>query len=104
MTALQGEFVGEEHGMLLKPFGVKFWANVAEPNMDDDTITQVTMEHLVHSFRAKDWHLDHLTLLVLEKENRNLMHSSVVASVTPQVLSRRLTNHPTNELVFGGTL
>jgi len=94
-----------ENVSALEPFGLKLYANAADPNYDEDTVTRVTMEHLVHSFRSKDWQVGSLNLMVLEHE-RKLLHESkgnLMEASSPAAM-RWLAQHPVFELIFGGVL
>ncbi|KAL7535234.1 hypothetical protein ACHAXR_006357 [Thalassiosira sp. AJA248-18] len=90
---------------ILEPFGLKLYANVAEPTAFEDTVKRVTMEHLVHSFRTKDYVVDTLDLMVLTEDRHLMRHApGNVASAMSPMTDRWLVQHPVYELVFGGVL
>jgi hypothetical protein len=80
----------------LEPFGLRLVANSAEANYDEEMVTHVTEEHLIHSFRAKGYALEGLKLMALEHERRLLLeHNSGL---------RYLEQVPEYELIYGGVL
>lgn len=74
----------------ITPFAVKLHANHPAPKYDEDTVKEVTMEHLVHSFRNSDggYVLNRLNLMILDPEGER----------------RHLASYNVYELVFGGIL
>jgi len=66
----------------LEPFALKLFASVPEPRYDEDTVKEVTMKHLTHSFRTKNFIVDRIHLMILEKEDatkrgRNLLKRNI---------------------------
>lgn len=81
----------EETFTAMDPFGLRFLSSKQQPSFDLDSVTKVTTEHLLHSFRAKGWDADRLQLMLLDDEDRRRS-------------LRRLDSFPVHELVFGGIL
>lgn len=81
----------EETFTAMDPFGLRFLSSKPQPRFNLDTVTTVTMEHLLHSFRTKGWDADRLKLMLLDEEDRRRG-------------LRKLDSFPVYELVFGGVL
>jgi hypothetical protein len=85
----------EETFTAMEPFGLRFLSSKAQPIFDLDTVTTVTMEHLLHSFRTKGWDVNRLKLMLLDEEDEARIRG----------LRRKLQgSFPVHELVFGGIL
>lgn len=81
----------EETFTAMDPFGLRFLTSKQQPSFNLDTVTTVTTEHLLHSFRTKGWDADRLELMLLDDEDRRRG-------------LRKLDSFPVHELVFGGIL
>jgi len=81
----------EETFTAMDPFGLRFVSSKPQPRFNLDTVTTVTTEHLLHSFRTKGWDADRLKLMLLDEEDRRRG-------------LRKLDSFPVYELVFGGVL
>jgi len=81
----------EETFTAMEPFGLRFLSSKQQPSFNLDTVTEVTTEHLLHSFRTKGWDADRLKLMLLDDEGRRRS-------------LRKLDSFPVHELVFGGIL
>jgi len=81
----------EETFTAMEPFGLRFVSSKPQPSFDVDALTEVTTEHLLHSFRTKGWDANRLTLMLLDDEDRRRS-------------LRKLDSFPVHELVFGGIL
>ena len=81
----------EETFTAMDPFGLRFLSSKQQPKFNLDTVTTVTTEHLLHSFRTKGWDADRLKLMLLDEEDRRRG-------------LRQLDSFPVYELVFGGVL
>ena len=84
----------EETFTAMEPFGLRFLSSKAQPIFDLDTVTTVTMEHLLHSFRTKGWDVNRLKLMLLDEEDEARIRG----------LRKLQRSFPVHELVFGGIL
>ncbi|KAL7453586.1 hypothetical protein ACHAWC_006917 [Mediolabrus comicus] len=84
----------EETFTAMEPFGLRFLSSKAQPIFDLDTVTTVTMEHLLHSFRTKGWDVNRLKLMLLDEEDEARIRG----------LRKLQGSFPVHELVFGGIL
>ena len=82
----------EETFTAMDPFGLRFVSSRQQPQFNLETVTTVTMEHLLHSFRTKGWDADRLKLMLLDEEDERRRSL------------RQLDSFPVYELVFGGIL
>ena len=92
---MQGDVAESTNTAVLEPFGIWFLTSAAEPTWDEGVATEVTKDHLTHSFRSLDWEVDTLQLMVLEEERR-LKHANV-ASERSLVIMRSLARNPEYE-------
>ncbi|KAL7465743.1 hypothetical protein ACHAXS_006061 [Conticribra weissflogii] len=85
----------------LEPFALKLYASVPEPRYDEDTVKDVTMKHLTHSFRTKNFIVDRIHLMILEKEDatkqgRNLLKRNIYELILGGIVYfKRSSNIPT---------
>ncbi|EJK64929.1 hypothetical protein THAOC_14280, partial [Thalassiosira oceanica] len=96
-TQLVGETLPAASGetvVAVEPFGLRYLTTKPEPNVDAIVVTEVTREHLVHSFRTKEWEVEQLDLMILEKEDGG----------GRRLDGRALAANPAYELVFGGVM
>lgn len=94
----------------LEPFALKLFASVPEPRYDEDTVKEVTMKHLTHSFRTKNFIVDRIHLMILEKEDatkrgRNLLKRNIYELIYGGIVYfKRSSDIPTvddmNEIVY----
>jgi hypothetical protein len=92
-----------EHVVALEPFGVKLFAEVAEPRYNEETVLRVTKEHLTHSFRTHGYEVGTMKLMLLEHE-RHLLSEQSPAVAYSAVNLRWLEQHPVFILVVGGAI
>ncbi len=86
----------------IEPFGLKLVANSAEAKYDEEMVTLVTEEHLIHSFRTQGYVVEGLKLMVLERERRLFSEHNPMA--TDPISLRYLEQYPVHELIYGGVL
>ncbi len=92
-----------EHVVTLGPFGVKLFADQAEPRYNDDTVLHVTEEHLTHSFRTHGYEVGTIKLMLLEHE-RHLLSEQTPAVAYSAINLRWLEQHPVFKVVVGGAI
>lgn len=78
-----------------EPFGLSLVTESADSIYDEDTVTRITEEHLIHSFRTQGYDVEGLKLMILEPNDRRIL---LVAGAS----ARRLEQ--TYEFIYGGVL
>ena len=92
-----------ENVVALEPFGVKLFANQAEPSFNEETVLRVTKEHLTHSFRTHGYEVVTMKLVSLEHE-RHLIAEETPAVAYSATTLRWLEQHPVFVVVMGGAI
>lgn len=84
----------EGSNVALEPFGLRLLIESTDSIYDEDTVTRITEEHLIHSFRTQGYDIEGLKLMILEPNDRRLL----VADAGVRRLEQAY------ELIYGGVL
>lgn len=79
----------------LEPFGLRLLTESTDSVYDEDTVTRITEEHLIHSFRTQGYDVEGLKLMILEPNDRRIL---LVAGASVRQLEQAY------ELIYGGVL
>ena len=79
----------------LEPFGLRLLTENADSINDEDTVTRITEEHLIHSFRTQGYDVEGLKLMILEPNDRRIL---LVAGASVRRLEQAY------ELIYGGVM
>lgn len=96
-TGFEEAFLSSEGGdvVALEPFGLSLVTEGEDSIYDEDTVTRITEEHLIHSFRTQGYDVEGLKLMILEPNDRRILLNSDAST-------RRLEQ--AYELIYGGVL
>lgn len=84
----------EGHAIALEPFGLRLFADSSGLSLDEDIVTRITEEHLIHSFRTRGYDVEGIKLMTLEPDRRLLEDNRSNARRMEQAY----------ELIYGGVL
>jgi hypothetical protein len=96
-TGFEEALLSTEGGnvVALEPFGLRLVTESADSIYDEDTVTRITEEHLIHSFRTQGYDVEGLKLMILEPNNRRIL---LVAGASVRRLEQAY------ELIYGGVM
>jgi len=96
-TGFEEALLSSEGGNVVafEPFGLRLLTESTDSIYDEDTVTRITEEHLIHSFRTQGYDVEGLKLMILEPNDRRIL---LVAGASVRRLEQAY------EIIYGGVL